>query len=329
MDKLGELLHFSITGREERMSASNVPSYRLYRQGTDEPGDFWLHGETLSQRSRLHNWEISLHRHEGLFQLFVLQEGEGKLLEPRRHQSFAAPCVIYIPPGAVHGFQYARSSEGLVFTILEDRLPPVRAADQGIARFLAEPRIVLLSEDGNEDRLLMDLAVRIFGEFQDVRLGSNLLLEAMITELVLRLARLQLDEAGGEAALSARERDRRRMHRLVSLIVAHCREHRPVSFYAEKLGLSVPHLNRIVRRETGASVQELAAFHLIRLAKRELVFTPTPVAGVAYSLGFQDPAYFNRFFKRETGMTPGQYREAERRRLADARAVQDSIEQVE
>ncbi|GGA70047.1 AraC family transcriptional regulator [Nitratireductor aestuarii] len=298
------------------MSSSKVPSYRLYRQGTEDSGDFWLHGETLSQRSQLHNWEISLHRHEGLFQVFVLQQGEGELLEGERRRPFSAPCAIYIAPGAVHGFQYVQGSEGLVFTVLEDRLTPIGAADPAIAEFLAQSRTVPFSPNSGEQLLLMDLSDRIHDEVQGVRPGGNLLLEAMVTELMLRLARLQVNHEHGDPSPTSRERDRRRMHLLMSLLSAHCREHKPVSFYAEKLGLSVPHLNRIARNEARASVQELAAFHLVRFAKRELVFTTASISSIAYALGFQDPAYFNRFFKRETGMTPGQYRELERRRLA-------------
>jgi len=298
------------------MSASKVPSYRLYRQGTEESGDFWLHGETLSQRSQLHNWEISLHRHDGLFQVFVLQQGEGELLEGERRRQFTAPCAIYIAPGAVHGFQYVHGSEGLVLTILEDRLTWIGAADPAIAEFLSQARIIPVNGDAHQ--LLMNLAARIHDEVQGVRPGGNLLLEAMVTELMLRLARLQVNRDRGDPSPTNRERDRRRMHKLMSLLSAHCREHKPISFYAEKVGLSVPHLNRIARNVARASVQELAAFHLMRFAKRELVFTTGSIASIAYALGFQDPAYFNRFFKRETGMTPGQYREMERVKLARA-----------
>jgi len=307
------------------MSASNVPIYRLYREHSSETGDFWLHSETLSQRSRLHNWEISLHRHEALFQIFLLDKGEGELLDSRERRSFSSPCAIYIAPGSTHGFRYSHDAEGIVLTVLEDRLPTIRAADPAIAEFLSKPRIVPIPPERHEERLIADLAIRIHEEFMGLRPGSNMLLDAMTTELVLRLARLDVHDAQRETPATSRERDRKRMHMLAALLAAHCREHHPVGFYAEKLGLSVPHLNRITRREAGASVQELTALHLIRAAKRELVFTPTPVAGIAYSLGFQDPAYFNRFFKRETGQTPGQYREAERRKLAGGAAGSQNL----
>jgi AraC family transcriptional activator of pobA len=63
-------------------------------------------------------------------------------------------------------------------------------------------------------------------------------------------------------------------------------------------------------------VQGLIGMHMLEAARRDLVFTPTPIQGIAYSLGFSDPAYFNRFFRRQTGTTPGAYRDTERKKQA-------------
>ncbi|WP_236775424.1 helix-turn-helix domain-containing protein, partial [Agrobacterium tumefaciens] len=79
-------------------------------------------------------------------------------------------------------------------------------------------------------------------------------------------------------------------------------------FYAKKLGLSETHLNRLVRSVSGLSLQRLIARRQIEIAQQELIFTVSSVQMIAEGLGFADPAYFNRFFKRETGMTPRAWR---------------------
>ena len=62
-------------------------------------------------------------------------------------------------------------------------------------------------------------------------------------------------------------------------------------------------------------MQALVEQRVLEAARRELVFTPTPVNRIAESLGFADPAYFNPFFSTRVGTTPGAFRDAERKRL--------------
>jgi len=229
--------------------------------------------------------------------------------------AFATPSAIYVAPAAAHGFRFSREANGLVLTVLADRLPAIASADPAFAAYLAETQVTPLAEDRGGH--VAALAARIHEELHGSSPGRDMLLDAMVTEAVLRLARLGADaRRRADRSPVPSDRDRQRINALSALIAAHCREHRPIGFYAEKLGLSAAHLNRIARRETGASVQELATRHLLRVARRDLVFSPTPVQGIAYALGFQDPAYFNRFFKRETGLTPGAFRQAEREKLA-------------
>lgn len=291
-----------------------VPTYRLYREDSGESGDFWIHCETLPLRSRLHNWEIAPHRHARLFQLFAVTEGRGEILISGRYRAFDAPCVLFIPAGAVHGFRFARETDGLVMTALADRIEALAAADRRVADFVGATRIVELTEGDAAARSVLDSVARIHGELSGHGVGRTMLLEALTTMAIVHLVRMAgMTDPRAEAS---QERGRRRVEELQTLIGAHFREHRSVSFYADTLGLSAAHLNRLARCETEASVQGLIARRLLEAARRDLIFTPTPVQAIAFSLGFSDPAYFNRFFKKHAGMTPGRYRERERHRLA-------------
>ncbi len=100
------------------------------------------------------------------------------------------------------------------------------------------------------------------------------------------------------------------------LLESHYREHWPVSRYAEQLGLSTERLNRMVRNETGQNAQSLIHTRLAREACRRLVHVAAPVSRLAFDLGFQDLAYFCRFFKRHTGLGPREYRTRTLERLA-------------
>lgn len=288
--------------------AQRVPTYRLYGEKPADSADFWLHAESLPARSRLHNWQIAAHRHEAFFQIFLVSTGSGEMFTDGRSEALAGPCVLFIPPGAVHGFRFAPDVDGLVVTALADRLTSLAAADRQIARFAAEPRIVSL--EGTEAERIIDALTSIGAEAARRGAASNLLIEALTTVAMVGLARA----ANLSDAAPAAGRDQARIEQLERLIGAHFREHPPVGFFAAKIGVSATHLNRMARAAAGLSVQEMLANRLLDQARRDLIFTPTPVQGIAYSLGFSDPAYFNRFFRKHMKTTPGKFRASERKR---------------
>lgn len=291
-----------------------VPSYRLYREESGESGDFWIHSETIPVRTHLHNWEISQHRHDTFFQIFWLSAGGGEIAEADGTRRLNAPCALFVPAGAVHGFRYSRDVDGLVVTALADRLRPMAAADSLMSAFLAATQIVPLEGGDADAAFAVDCIGRLHRELLGRSPGRLLLLEPLVTGALVALARAGGRFDDNQTALA--DRDRVRLETLTGMIAAGFRDHRPVADYAAALGLSPAHLNRLTRRATGMSVQGLVDGQIVEAARRDLVFTSSPVQSIAYSLGFADPAYFSRFFKRKTGMSPERYRQTERQRFA-------------
>ncbi|MDE1994925.1 MAG: helix-turn-helix domain-containing protein, partial [Rhizobiaceae bacterium] len=165
----------------------------------------------------------------------------------------------------------------------------------------------------NEDAAYVARSLKRLGvEFSERRSGRADLLDAYLTSALLLTARLSQKEDEGRGASDENER---RMEMLNGLIQRHSRSHKPAAFYAEALGISPTHLNRIVRNMTGLGAHELITRKLTDEAKRELVFTFGSVQEISYRLGFADPAYFSRFFLKQTGATPRAWRMTERAKL--------------
>jgi AraC family transcriptional activator of pobA len=80
------------------------------------------------------------------------------------------------------------------------------------------------------------------------------------------------------------------------------------SRYAATLGISAPHLNSICKRYGGRSALQIIHDRLMLAARRGLAYTDVSVACIARNLGFADPAYFTRFFRRAEGVTPSAFR---------------------
>jgi AraC family transcriptional activator of pobA len=289
-----------------------VPTYELYGENTGRKPDFWLHCETIPSRSSLHHWEIRPHRHESFFQILYIDAGSGDAVFDGESHAIVPPAVITVPPRLNHGFRFSRDIDGFVITILISHLKTLPGDRSRLGEWLAKPHLTRLDMDNDDATHVAGTLRRLGEEFANRRSGRNDLLEAYLTSALLLTARLSQQEEEGQGASDESER---RMEILHSLIQRHFRSHKPAAFYAEALGISSTHLNRIVRGKTGYGAHELIARKLIDEAKRELVFTFGSVQEIGYRLGFADPAYFSRFFLKQIGETPRAWRMAERDRL--------------
>lgn len=292
--------------------AKSVPTYELYGENTRQKSDFWLHCETIPSRSSLHHWEIRLHRHENFFQILYIVAGSGDVVLGEERRSFWPASIITVPPGLNHGFHFSKDIDGFVITVLASQLKAVPGDRSRLGEWLATPHLIPLELADENAAYAASSLQRLGGEFAARRTGRTDLLHAYLTSALQLSLRISLAEDGNGEAMDEGER---RMEMLNGLIQQHLRSHRPAAFYAEALGISPTHLNRVVRRMTGLGAHDLIARKLLDEARRELVFTFGSVQEISYRLGFADPSYFSRFFQKQTGQTPRNWRIAERLRL--------------
>lgn len=95
---------------------------------------------------------------------------------------------------------------------------------------------------------------------------------------------------------------------LEKLINTHFRNQKFPKFYADKLSISTKHLNRVVKQTINKTTSQLISERIILEAKRLIVHSHENLANIAYTLEFSDYAYFSKFFKLKTGMTPLDFR---------------------
>ncbi|SHM21685.1 helix-turn-helix transcriptional regulator [Hymenobacter psychrotolerans] len=93
------------------------------------------------------------------------------------------------------------------------------------------------------------------------------------------------------------------------LLDAHFRSEKTVRFYADHLAMTPNHLNALCRRVVNQTASELIHERVITEAQRRLVHSTDTVSQVADTLGFEDPSYFTRYFKKYVGHTPEAFRQ--------------------
>ncbi len=289
------------------MRHSTIPSFALYGE-TAAPGEELLHIEEVQSRSRLYHWEISPHVHQGLYQVLWLQQGAAQVALDEWVQRVQGPAAIVVPPGVVHGFRFAPGTDGLVLTLSARFLVEgeFQAVGEAFRALFAAPGVLDFAPHAAPAERLHALLRELAAEFAQPGAGDTPVPGWLARAVVWRLAQAR---AQGEQALGERaHRHQALFTRFLLLVEQHFLEHWPLEKYASRLGLSTQRLNRLTRAESGRSALELVHERLTREACRRLVYIAAPAASLAAELGFEDPAYFSRFFKRRTGCSPQQYR---------------------
>ena len=303
-----------------RRAEHRLPSFALYGEA-GAPAAELLHIEPIQSRSRRYDWEIDAHVHQGLHQVIWLRSGPVEAMLDETRSAATGPAVIVIPPGVAHAFRFSPASDGHVLTLNAALLAEGDAAQAGAAlqALFAAPRTLSLDAASPDVGRLQNLFEALQAEADAADSAGSPVPRWLARSVIWRLARLDQHEA---AAAAQRGGDGRRSlyTRWVVLMEAHYLDHWPVSRYAQRLGLSPERLNRMVRAETGHNAQALLHARLAREACRRLVHVAAPVSLLGYELGFDDPAYFSRFFKRHAGMGPREYRAQALQSGGDGRA---------
>lgn len=282
-----------------------IPTYALYGEIDAEFVGNWLHCESIPARSSRFDWEIRPHRHLNLFQILNITAGAADCRIAGGIVKTDPPALIAVPPGVPHGFRFSPDVDGHVITIRAERVPALlNGLDPEV--LLAGPHVLAPPKDAGLEAIVAALS----REFGSSGAGRERLIEAYVTILLVQMARLASEVRPGATAEDPASRHAAQFRLLLD---RHFRTQRSVGFYAGKIGISDTHLNRVCRTAFGTSALGTISRRVVLEATRDLAFTILSVKEIAHSLGFEDQAYFTRFFTRQTGLTPTEYRRRNRR----------------
>jgi AraC family transcriptional activator of pobA len=284
---------------------SDVPVYKLYGEEEHWLTPDMVHCESIASRSRLHNWQIKPHQHHGLFQILYLADGTAGLRLDDHHHDMRGPQVLAVPQMSIHGFDFSRNAGGQVITLA---YPLFNRISQQLADGLSamtSPLICLLGED--EESAHIKLAFSLLDdEYKRDAPYRNLRMESLLGTILVWIVRNSMSMQ--QEPVRALARGERHFAAFCQMLEESYAKHYPVAHYAGQIGITAAHLNALCRQAVNQSALVLIHDRMLLEAKRSLVYTSMTVSVVSYSLGFADPAYFTRFFKRQTGMSPKEFR---------------------
>lgn len=290
-----------------------ISIYGLYGEETPDDDLRFVHIEAISTRSHLYDWQIKPHAHKGMFQLLFLSAGPATVRIDHDLHKIDAPAVICIPGNTVHGFEFTPETEGWVLTVGDTLLSAghdPRGTDL-IRPLLLTPVLMPLSDSPKAVKLIGSMLEKIADEFNLPQPGRGAMFDWMIQIILVEIGRRTQRAAPAEIVQKKRHNQ---FQQFRELLEANYRSHWAVEDYAGEMGLTPPRLNRLCRGMTGKTVGTVIQDRLILEAQRLLTYTNATATMVAFEIGFRDPAYFSRFFRRRTGLSPVEFRQAQEQR---------------
>jgi AraC-like DNA-binding protein len=98
------------------------------------------------------------------------------------------------------------------------------------------------------------------------------------------------------------------LRKFIQLIDNHYINKRTVQEYADLLSVTANYLSQSVKHVSGKNALTFIAGRLATEAKSLIQYTDFEIAEIAYQLNFSDPANFSKFFKKQTGLSPSEFR---------------------
>lgn len=271
-----------------------IPTFSLFGENGLLPDI--LHCERIVDRAAGHEWKIYPHRHAHLHQFFLIQTSGAVLRIEGEVKAIAPLSLVSIPPWFVHAFEFPVDTQGYVLTI------PI--AEFSEVFFDERTRVPGLTHwamtRGTAE--IVGLFEALLQEFDRPSPQRQLIIRSMAGVIASRVSQVleNIVESGQMASQI--------MRRFEALVRNNFRDRKNISYYAEHLGMSVTHLNRIVRANSGHSTLAYIEIVIFNEACRQIAYTRKTIAEIGFQLGFDDPSYFSRSFKRLTGISPIEYR---------------------
>jgi AraC family transcriptional activator of pobA len=248
------------------------------------------------------------HRHD-FFEILYLLKGSGYHVIDGNKYEIKPPCLFFMSPGQAHKLELSLDIEGFIFIFTSDFYQLNRSNQNSLIEFpffytihQDNPPLLLSSE--SDIRFLELLFRQSILEIKQAGESTPELLRSIL-ELILNTCAARYP--GHEKTLN-KGKAQTIVKKFYHLIEENFQRNLLLSDYARLIGVTPNHLTQTVRHLTGKSSSQVIKAKQLLEIKRLLFHTNLTVSEIANLLHFEDQSYFTKFFKRETGLTPLQYR---------------------
>ncbi|MGB7307014.1 MAG: helix-turn-helix domain-containing protein [Burkholderiaceae bacterium] len=238
------------------------------------------------------------------YHLFLLACGDAAVNASGRHQLRPA-ALCWLTGGPNRTIRQEAGSDGVLISITESVISRCITGDATGSQVLQTIQQEHFTGPVDPERFatVRNHAGLIEREMFDNSPGAQSVVQSTLSIMLVHLWRLCGDETVRPLPVPGNL-----VRTFLSVLDAHLHDHWSVADYARHIGITQERLTSAMERATGHKPLALIHARMLDEAQLLLMSSNQQIAQIAFTLGYNDPAYFNRFFKRMTGFTPARYR---------------------
>lgn len=264
--------------------------------------DFYVN--TFKEHLKNHSFVEEPHRHDSYLMVFFTNGSGIHEIDFDRFE-IKKGSLFVLQPGQMHHWSLSEDIEGFVI-IFSQGLYNLYFGQKKINEYnfynsiLNKPEVVFETDEFSKILPYFDLLTRENNQENKYQLDKMLnLLDCIHIEIARKYNETYSHQTHSyNIKISAFE----------VLLEQHFKTQKLPSFYAEQLHITLKHLNRICNEILQKTATEVIMDRVILEIKRMLTDKQLAVNEVAYKVGYEDYSYFSRVFKKQTGMSPTEFR---------------------
>lgn len=243
------------------------------------------------------------------FEIIWIKSGTGTVLIDLEPHTYSGSVLFILAPGQLRRLTGLNLSGGYslrfrasVFDMQKDFQEHV--LDTCI--FDNEKSCPLIPIPGAHATVIEDLFRQMNAEQEQPEDDSETIVSSCLKILITHINRLKRKKISATIITNTPQYKLFRQYRMA--VEKNYRQQHEVEFYASLLNTQPRTLTGTTRQFAGKTAGELIRDRILLEAKRALYNEAITIKELCFSLGFEDPAYFSRFFKKYSGLTPQEYR---------------------
>lgn len=240
------------------------------------------------------------------YSIYYIKEGQGKYQIDFKSYEFDGAVLFFLSPGQVFSVDSETIQEAYRISFIRD-FYCIQTHDREVAcngvlfnNVYNTPFVKPNKEERDQlDRIIQSL----IAEFEGGHAAQYDMLQSYLKQFIIHSVRIKK-----ELHPESLEIESQLYKDFSTLVEVNFRAEHSISYYANRLGLSPKSLSKHFLRQGYEKPSAYIKNRILLETKRKLLYSDLSVKAIAYELGFNDPAYFTRFFSKATGSSPKQFK---------------------